>query len=56
MEGTGYAHDRQSLDGTLVFPADAGTHAFELVVQQITGASVDLRIYDPNLQAIAFPP
>jgi hypothetical protein len=56
MEGTGYAHDRQSLDGTQVVPAEAGTPAFELVVQQITGASVDLRIYYPNLQAIAFPP
>lgn len=55
MEGTGYAHDRQSLDGSLVFPADAGARAFELVVQQVTGTSADLRIYYPNLQAIAFP-
>jgi len=55
VDGTGHAHDRQSLDGTLVFPAEAGTHGFELVVEQVTGTSADLRIYYLNLQAIAFP-
>ena len=51
----GQVRDRHSLDGSLVFPADAGTHRFELLVQQATGKSIDLRIYHPNLQAIAFP-
>jgi hypothetical protein len=55
MAPTGYSHDRQSIDGSLVFPANAGTHLFELVIQQVAGASADLRIYYPNLQAIAFP-
>ena len=51
----GHVRDRQSMDGSLVFPAEAGPHTFELLVQQVTGRSVDLRIYHPNLQAIAFP-
>ena len=51
----GQVRDRQSLDGSLVFPAEAGSHSFELIVQQVTGRSIDLRIYHPNLQAIAFP-
>ncbi len=52
----GQIRDRQNLDGSLVFPAaEAGPHSFELVVQQMTGRSIDLRIYHPNLQAIAFP-
>ena len=51
----GQVRDRHSLDGSLVFPAEAGTHRFELLVQQVTGKSIDLRIYHPNLQAIAFP-
>ncbi|MBD0275937.1 MAG: hypothetical protein ICV73_28920 [Acetobacteraceae bacterium] len=52
----GHVRDRQSLDGSLVFPAaEAGPHTFELVAQQVSGRSVDLRIYHPNLQAIAFP-
>lgn len=55
MAPSGYPHDRQSLDGSLVFPAEPGTHVFELLVQQVTGSSVDLRLYYPNLQAIAFP-
>lgn len=55
MTPTGYPHDRQSLDGSLVFPTDAGTHLVELVVQQVTGTSEDLRLYYPNLQAMAFP-
>ncbi len=51
----GQVRDRQSLDGSLVFHAEAGPHTFELVVQQATGRSIDLTIYHPNLQAIAFP-
>jgi hypothetical protein len=51
----GQVRDRHSLDGSLVFPAEPGTHRFELLVQQATGKSIDLRIYHPNLQAIAFP-
>ena len=51
----GQVRDRHSLDGSLVFPAEPGTHRFELLVQQVTGKSIDLRIYHPNLQAIAFP-
>ncbi len=51
----GQVRDRHSLDGSLVFPAEAGPHRFELLVQQVTGKSIDLRIYHPNLQAIAFP-
>jgi hypothetical protein len=50
-----YEHDRQSIDGSLVFPMEPGTHKFELVVQPLTGTSTDLRIYYPNFQAIAFP-
>jgi len=51
----GQVRDRHSLDGSLVFRAEPGTHRFELLVQQVTGKSIDLRIYHPNLQAIAFP-
>jgi hypothetical protein len=51
----GQVRDRHSLDGSLVFPAEAGPHRFELLVQQVTGKSIDLRVYHPNLQAIAFP-
>lgn len=51
----GHIRDRQSLDGSFVFAAEAGPHSFELVVQQVTGRSIDLRIYHPNIQAIAFP-
>ncbi len=51
----GQVRDRHGLDGSLVFPAEAGPHRFELLVQQVTGKSIDLRIYHPNLQAIAFP-
>jgi hypothetical protein len=50
-----YDHDRQTVDGSLVFPMEAGTHKFELVVRQMTGTSTDLIIYYPNFQAIAFP-
>ena len=56
MAEAGQVRDRQSLDGSLVFPdAAPGPHTFELVVQQATGRSIDLRVYHPNLQAIAFP-
>ncbi len=56
MAQTGQIRDRQSLDGSLVFPdVGAGAHTFEFVAQQATGKSIDLRIYHPNLQAIAFP-
>ena len=51
----GHVRDRQSLDGSLVFPAEAGPHTVELVAQQVAGRSVDFRIHHPNLQAIAFP-
>ncbi len=51
----GQVRDRQGMDGSLVFPAEAGPHTFELVAQQVTGRSIDLRVYHPNLQAIAFP-
>jgi hypothetical protein len=50
-----YDHDRQTVDGSLVFPMEPGTHKFELVVRQMTGTSTDLIIYYPNFQAIAFP-
>ena len=53
---SGQVRDRHGLDGSLVFPAaETGPHRFELLVQQVTGKSIDLRIYHPNLQAIAFP-
>lgn len=56
MSRGGQVRDRHSLDGSLVFPdVGAGPHRFELLVQQATGRSIDLRVYHPNLQAIAFP-
>ncbi len=50
-----YEHDRQSIGGSLVFPVEAGAHAFDLVIQQVDGKSKELEIYYPNMQAISFP-
>src|SRR5688572_10556807 len=37
-----YDHDRQAVDGSMVFPVEPGTHKFELVVRQMTGTSTEL--------------
>jgi hypothetical protein len=55
VEQSKYQHDRQSIEGSLVFSAEPGIHRFELVIQQVSGTSKDLEIYYPNLQAIVFP-
>ncbi len=50
-----YEHDRQEITGSLVFPVDAGSHKFSLIVQQVTGDSKKITVVYPNMQAIAFP-
>lgn len=50
-----YEHDRQGVDGSYVFEAAPGKHIYSLVMQQQSGDSKSIKIYYPNLQAIAFP-
>jgi iron(III) transport system substrate-binding protein len=49
-----YLHDRQPLDGSLVFPASAGVHKYELLVEQVTGSNKTIEVNYPNIHAIAF--
>lgn len=49
-----YLADRQSLDGSLVFPAEPGPHVYELLAEQVTGNNKTINLWYPNLQAIAF--
>lgn len=50
-----YEHDRQGVDGSFVFPAEPGTHKYELLMQQQSGTNKTIEVFYPNLQAIAFP-
>lgn len=50
-----YEHDRQGVDGSFVFPAEPGTHKYELIMQQQSGTNKTIEVFYPNLQAIAFP-
>jgi hypothetical protein len=49
-----YEHDRQNLDGSTVYELAAGHHTVTLSYQQVTGTSVELEVYYPNLQVIGF--
>ncbi|MEE4453413.1 hypothetical protein [Novosphingobium resinovorum] len=55
MIGDKYQVDRQSADGSFVFPLNAGHHEIALVVQRIEGESNELHAFYPNMQALVFP-
>ncbi len=50
-----YDADRQSVDGSYVFPLPAGKHTISLAYRLASGTSKSLEVYYPNLQALVYP-
>jgi hypothetical protein len=55
IAGDNYIPDRQSLDGSFVFPLPPGRHDVALVVQQIDGSTETIQAFYVNIQALTFP-
>ena len=52
--GGAYQPDRQSADGSHVFPLPAGRHDITLIAQRVEGSSRLLHVFYQNLQALPF--